>query len=122
MEKIYYNNSLLNRSSELRKDKNFLMSILDSENVNFIPMKDDENYFISGKEEIKPLILTRRELESIIKDIDFSELCITSKAEVNYENNIDVNVFTEKAKGTKCSMCWKINEKGCARSNCPQSS
>ena len=61
-------------------------------------------------------------LESITKDIDFSELCITSKAEVNYENNIDVNVLTEKAKGTKCSMCWKINEKGCARSNCPQNS
>ncbi|WP_075506440.1 isoleucine--tRNA ligase [Candidatus Pelagibacter communis] len=61
-------------------------------------------------------------LESITKDIDFSELCITSKAEVKYENNIDVNVLTEKAKGTKCSMCWKINEKGCARSNCPQSS
>ena len=61
-------------------------------------------------------------LKSITKDIDFSELCITSKAEVNYENNIDVKVLTEKAKGTKCSMCWKINEKGCARSNCPQSS
>ena len=61
-------------------------------------------------------------LESITKDIDFSELCITSKAEVNYENNIDANVITEKAKGAKCSMCWKINEKGCARSNCPQNS
>ncbi len=61
-------------------------------------------------------------LESITKDIDFSELCITSKAEVNYENNIDVKVLTEKAKGTKCPMCWKINEKGCDRSNCPQSS
>ncbi len=61
-------------------------------------------------------------LESITKDIDFSELCITSKAEVNYENNVDVKVFTEKAKGTKCSICWKINEKGCDRSNCPQSS
>ncbi len=61
-------------------------------------------------------------LESVSKDIDFSELCITSKAEVKYENNIDVNVLTEKAKGTKCSMCWKINEKGCSRSNCPQSS
>jgi len=61
-------------------------------------------------------------LKSITKDIDFSELCITSKAEVNYENNIDVKVLTEKAKGTKCSMCWKINEKGCARSNCPQNS
>ena len=61
-------------------------------------------------------------LESITKNVDFSELCITSKAEVNYKNNIDANVLTEKAKGAKCSMCWKINEKGCARSNCPQNS
>ena len=49
MEKIYYNNQLLNRSSELRKNENFLKSILNSEDVNFIPMKDDENYFILKK-------------------------------------------------------------------------
>ena len=48
MEKIYYNNPLLNRSSELRKDKVLLKGILDSEDVNFVPIKDDENYFISG--------------------------------------------------------------------------
>ena len=56
MEKIYYNNPLLKRSSELRKDKNFLKGILESEDANFIPMRDDENYFISGKEEIKSKI------------------------------------------------------------------
>ena len=61
-------------------------------------------------------------LEGIAKDVDFSELCITSKAEVKYEDNIDTNVLTEKAKGTKCSICWKINEKGCPRSSCPQNS
>ena len=37
-------------------------------------------------------------LESITKDIDFSELCITSKAEVNYENNIDVKCSYRKSK------------------------
>ena len=72
MEKIYYNNPLLKRSSELRKDENFLKSILDSEDVNFIPMRDDENYFISGKEEIKPLILNRQELELCTKDKNHS--------------------------------------------------
>ena len=39
------NNSGLKRSSELRKDEIFLKSILDSEDVNFIPMRNDENYF-----------------------------------------------------------------------------
>ena len=56
MEKIYYNNPLLKRSSELRKDENFLKNVLDSADTNFIPMKDDENYFISGKDEILSLI------------------------------------------------------------------
>ena len=41
MEKIYYNNQLLKRSSELRKDENFLKSILNSGDVNFIPMTDE---------------------------------------------------------------------------------
>ena len=61
-------------------------------------------------------------LESITKDIDFSELCITSKAEVTYESNTDVKVYTEKAKGTKCSVCWKINEAGCKRLICSNKS
>ena len=63
-----------------------------------------------------------KNLQNITKDIDFSELCITSKAEIFYENNIDTKVFTQKARGTKCSICWKINENGCARANCPQNS
>ena len=79
MDKIYYNNSLLNRSSELRKDKNFLKGILDSEYVNFNPMRDDENYFISGKEEIKPLILKRHELELYTKDINLDKMIFLGK-------------------------------------------
>ncbi len=99
MEKIYYNNQLLKRSSELRKDENFLKSILDSEDVNFIPMKDDENYFISGKEEIKPLILTRRELESIMKDISLDKMIFLGKINekfyfsINIKSQIEMNNF-----------------------------
>ncbi len=80
MEKIYYNNSLLNRSSELRKDKNLLKSILNSNNVNFIPMCDDENYFISEKEEIKPLILKRKELELNIKNLNLNKMIFFRKS------------------------------------------
>ena len=79
MEKIYYNNQLLKRSSELRKDENFLKSILDSEDVNFVPMRDDENYFISAKEEIKPLILKRQELEFYTKDINLNKMIFLGK-------------------------------------------
>ena len=79
MEKIYYNNSLLNRSSELRKDEIFLRSILDNENVNFIPMRDDENYFLSEKEEIKPLILKRQEIELYTKNINLDKVIFLGK-------------------------------------------
>ena len=37
-------------------------------------MRDDENYFISGKEEIKPLILKRQELELYTKDINLDKM------------------------------------------------
>jgi isoleucyl-tRNA synthetase len=49
------------------------------------------------------------------KDIDFSELCITSKAKISYKENIDITVKTSKAKGSKCPVCWKISEEACAR-------
>ncbi len=96
MEKIYYNNQLLKRSSELRKDENFLKSILDSEDVNFIPMKDDENYFISGKEEIKPLILTRRELERYIKDISLDKMIFLGKINEKFYFSINIKSKIEK--------------------------
>ena len=49
------------------------------------------------------------------KDIDFSELCITSKAKISYKENIDITVKTSKAKGSKCPVCWKISEEACVR-------
>jgi len=53
-------------------------------------------------------------LKDLIKDTDFSELCITSKAQVSYKNT-ETNAFTSKAKGSKCPVCWKINEETCPR-------
>jgi isoleucyl-tRNA synthetase len=51
----------------------------------------------------------------ITKDIDFSELCITSKAVISFRENTDLRVKTIKAKGSKCPVCWKISEKICPR-------
>ena len=59
---------------------------------------------------------------NLTKNIDFSELTITSKAEVIYKNGIETNVITTKAKGSKCSICWKIKETSCDRENCPKHS
>ncbi len=56
-----------------------------------------------------------KKLQKVTDNIDFSELCITSKAEVSYDEDVETTVITSKAKGTKCPVCWKINEGPCPR-------
>ncbi|MDC3042551.1 isoleucine--tRNA ligase [Candidatus Pelagibacter sp.] len=56
-----------------------------------------------------------QKLKSFTETIDFSELCITSKAEVIYQEDIETTAITNKAKGTKCPVCWKINQGPCSR-------
>ncbi len=61
-----------------------------------------------------------KKLTDISKDVDFSELCITSSAEVSYLENFDTKVQTTKAEGSKCQVCWKITQDACSRKTCPQ--
>ena len=49
------------------------------------------------------------------KDINFSEICITSDAIVKKSSNNKINVTTIKAEGTKCPVCWKIKTTPCDR-------
>ncbi len=53
--------------------------------------------------------------KNITQNIDFSELCITSKAEIIFEEKSETIVNTTKAKGSKCPVCWKISEEPCPR-------
>jgi isoleucyl-tRNA synthetase len=61
-----------------------------------------------------------KKLEEITKNIDFSELCITSKAEISFKEKLETSAKATKAKGTKCTLCWKIIENACDRSHCPK--
>ena len=61
-----------------------------------------------------------QKLEEITKNIDFSELCITSKAEISFKENLETSAQTSKAKGSKCTLCWKIVENACDRTHCPK--
>ena len=63
-----------------------------------------------------------KKLKDKVDNIDFSEFCITSKAEVIFNNNEEITVTASKAKGSKCSTCWKIKEVACERSTCPNHS
>ena len=73
-------------------------------------------------------IYLNKEYLEFVKDVDLSEYFITSKASVLSMINDDklfkldevnhVKVFVKKAKGKKCSRCWKILEAPCKRNNC----
>ena len=61
-----------------------------------------------------------QKIEEFTKNIDFSELCITSKAEISFKKNLETSAQATKAKGTKCTLCWKICENACDRNHCPK--
>ncbi|MDA8690870.1 isoleucine--tRNA ligase [Candidatus Pelagibacter bacterium] len=56
-----------------------------------------------------------KKLNEISKEVDFSELCITSSAEVSYLENSETKVQTMKAEGSKCPVCWKLSIDPCPR-------
>ena len=60
--------------------------------------------------------LDKKSLENV-KDIDLSELCITSSAEIKEGIFDKISVETKKAIGVKCPICWKINKLSCPRHN-----
>ncbi len=53
--------------------------------------------------------------KEIVEDIDLSELCIVSKANINFNKQSDILVKTKKALGNKCPVCWKISIDPCER-------
>ena len=91
-----------------------------------INVRDEVNYSIEKKREEKIIgssleasikIFVGKKLFDFVKNYDFSEICITSSAEVILDDKINENVVIEtiKAKGIKCHVCWKISETKCER-------
>ncbi len=70
---------------------------------------------IGSSLEANLIIKLEDKLIDLTKDVDFSELCITSKAKVEKNTSNEINVETLKAEGQKCPVCWKINEDKCER-------
>ena len=86
------------------------------------------NKDIGSSLEAEVQVYLNEEYLKLVEDVDLSEYFITSKAEakkmVNDENLFklddvqNVKVLVRKAKGEKCSRCWKILQKPCERTNC----
>ncbi len=63
-------------------------------------------------------ILLNEKLMQLSKGTDFSELCITSGADVDKikkDDGEEIIIETNKAEGKKCSVCWKIMKDKCER-------
>jgi isoleucyl-tRNA synthetase len=75
---------------------------------------------IGSSLEASLIINLDKKFNEISKDIDFSELCITSSADVSYLENSETKVQTTKAEGSKCKLCWKITKDACLRKICPK--
>ena len=131
-EEIYQLISKKNKSIHLEKFINFPKKFENSELNNrwkeILKIRDICNLSIEEKRASKEIgssleadivIKLNSKFLKLTKNIDFAELCITSKSITKEDNNAEVIVETRKANGTKCSICWKIKTKACERATCP---
>ena len=70
---------------------------------------------IGSSLEASLVINLNKTLFEISKNVDFSEICITSSASVHQSNTDKTIIETVKAEGNKCPVCWKINKVKCER-------
>ena len=127
-EEIYQLVVKKNKSIHLEKflnfPKNFENSKLNEKWIELIKIRDHCNLSIEEKRadkligsslEADLMINLNKRYKEITKNIDLSEICITSSVRINYQDNVDMEVETTKASGEKCPVCWKISPTPCTR-------
>ena len=102
----FKNEALNNKWQELIKIRNIC-------NISIEEKRASKEIGSSLEAELK--IDLNDKFKDITKNIDFSELCITSKATISFSTITETEVSTIKAKGFKCPVCWKISEELCPR-------
>ncbi len=102
-------------NKKLEKDWNVLIEIRDIVNSGIEKMREDK--IIGSSLEANVKIELNKNYFEIAKSHDFSEICITSDAEIILNENLEskIKVETFKAEGKKCSVCWKISKEKCKR-------
>ena len=85
--------------------------------VNSSIEKKREDKTIGSSLEAKVKIELGKMFFDLAKSHNFSELCITSDADIILNENIgdEIKVETSKAEGEKCPVCWKISKNKCIR-------
>ena len=126
---IMNDNKSVHLTKFLKFPKNFKNENLNQKWLELIKIRNICNISIEEKRASKEIgssleaslkIDLDKKLNDISKDVDFSELCITSSAKVSYFENTETKVQTTKAEGSKCQVCWKITKDACSRKNCPK--
>ncbi|MDB4846682.1 isoleucine--tRNA ligase [Candidatus Pelagibacter sp.] len=104
--------------------KNYLNKELEKKWIQLKKIRDICNISIEAKRASKEIgssleanltINLNKEMIDFTKNVDFSELCITSVANIKENNSEEILVTTIKAEGNKCPVCWKINKNKCER-------
>ncbi|RPG06851.1 MAG: isoleucine--tRNA ligase, partial [Pelagibacteraceae bacterium TMED233] len=104
--KIYFNQKLNEKWDVLKKIR---------EVCNISIEEKRANKEIGSSLEANLIISLDDKKTSIVQDIDFSELCITSSATLEKNTSEEILVKTTKAEGNKCPRCWKIFQTSCKR-------
>ena len=130
-EEIYQLISKNKKSIHLEKFLNFPQkfdnSKLNSKWEQLIKIRDICNLSIEQKRASKDIgssleaaliVKLNNENQKFLKNIDLSELCITSSVKIENSDTNEIIVETSKAKGEKCPICWKIRSAPCERPNC----
>ena len=104
--KNYFNDKLNNKWTKLKK-------IRDICNISIEEKRAGKE--IGSSLEANLVINLNKELFELTKDVDFSELCITSGAKIQANESSVVSAEAHKANGDKCPVCWKISKEKCER-------
>ena len=127
-EEIYQLVKRKNKSIHLEKfldlPKSFKNDVIYKKWLELIKIRDICNVSIEEKRANKEIgssleadldVKLNNKFKQIVESVDFSELCITSKAEIDFDEKTEVSVTTKKALGKKCKVCWKIKLDPCER-------
>ena len=127
-EEIYQLISKNKKSIHLEKFLNFPQkfdnSKLNSKWEQLIKIRDICNLSIEQKRASKDIgssleaaliVKLNNQNQKFLKNIDLSELCITSSVKIENGDTNDIIVETVKATGEKCPVCWKISSTPCER-------
>ena len=101
------------KNEELEKKWLELIKIRDICNISIEEKRASKEIGSSLEAEIN--VQLNNSYKKIITNIDLAELCITSKAEITYDDKVDIVVKSKKALGEKCPVCWKISREPCIR-------